>query len=162
MSGMEIERKFLLDTLPDDIEQQPHNLIQQGYIVTDSSNEVRVRAKGEKHYLTIKQGSGLSRNEVEIAISEDQFAALWRLTVNSRVEKIRYDYPGHTSLIEIDVYNDVLFPLKVAEVEFTSVEESREFEAPAFFGREVTEDKSFKNASLAANGIPETYIKELI
>jgi len=156
----EVERKFLLDTLPDDIEQQPNNLIRQGYVVTDASNEVRVRAKGENYYLTIKQGSGLSRNEVEMAISEDQFNMLWELTVNKRVEKIRYDYQGPASLIEIDIYNNGLSPLKVAEVEFSSVEESRHFIPPPFFGREVTEDKSYKNAALAVHGMPDSYIKE--
>jgi adenylate cyclase len=162
MNNIEIERKFLLETLPDDIEHQPHNVIRQGYIVTESSNEVRVRAKGENYYLTIKQGSGLSRNEVEIAISEDQFSALWGLTANKRIEKIRYDYQGLASLIEIDVYTDGLSPLKVAEVEFASVEESSYFEAPSFFGREVTEDKSYKNAALAVNGMPDSYEKGLI
>ena len=156
----EVERKFLLDTLPDDIEQQPNNLIRQGYVVTDASNEVRVRAKGENYYLTIKQGSGLSRNEVEMAISEDQFNTLWELTVDKRVEKIRYDYQGPASLIEIDIYNNGLSPLKVAEVEFSSVEESRHFIPPSFFGREVTEDKLYKNAALAVHGMPDSYMKE--
>ena len=156
----EVERKFLLDTLPDNIEQQPNNLIRQGYVVTDASNEVRVRAKGENYYLTIKQGSGLSRNEVEMAISEDQFNALWELTVDKRVEKIRYDYQGPASLIEIDIYNNGLSPLKVAEVEFSSVEESRHFIPPSFFGREVTEDKLYKNAALAVHGMPDSYMKE--
>ena len=156
----EVERKFLLDTLPDNIEQQPNNLIRQGYVVTDASNEVRVRAKGENYYLTIKQGSGLSRNEVEMAISEDQFNALWELTVDKRVEKIRYDYQGPASLIEIDIYNNGLSPLKIAEVEFSSVEESRHFIPPSFFGREVTEDKLYKNAALAVHGMPDSYMKE--
>jgi len=156
----EIERKFLLDALPDDIEQQPNNLIRQGYVVTDASNEVRVRAKGENYYLTIKQGSGLSRNEVEMAISEDQFNTLWGLTVNKRIEKVRYDYQAPASLIEIDIYNNGLSPLKVAEVEFSSVEESRHFIPPSFFGREVTEDKSYKNAALAVHGMPDSYMKE--
>ena len=162
MNTIEIERKFLLATLPDDIEQQPYNIIRQGYIVTDSDNEVRVRAKGNDYYLTIKQGSGLSRNEVEMAISEKQFDALWPLTANKRVEKIRYDYQGHASLIEIDVYSNGLSPLKVAEVEFGSVEESRYFIAPAFFDREVTEDKSYKNAALAVHGMPDSYMEELV
>jgi len=161
MNNTEIERKFLLDRLPDDIEQKPHSIIRQGYIVTDSSNEVRVRAKGRDYYLTIKQGTGLTRNEVEIAISEQQFNALWVLTAGKRVEKTRYDYQDSGSLIEIDVYTSELSPLKVAEVEFASIDESRRYETPSFFGREVTEDNSFKNASLAVRGMPDTYVNEL-
>lgn len=161
MNNTEIERKFLLDTLPNDIEQQPHNVIRQGYITTQSENEVRVRAKDDDYFLTIKQGSGLSRNEVEMAISEDQFNALWGLTVNKRIEKTRYNYQDLASLVEIDVYRNSLDPLKVAEVEFSSVEESRYFKAPTFFGLEVTDDKAYKNASLAVHGIPDSYVKGL-
>ena len=161
MSSKEIERKFLLHSLPDDIEQRPHSIIRQGYIVTDSSNEVRVRAKGGDYYLTVKQGSGLSRNEVEIAITEQQFDALWSLTAGKRLEKTRYDYQDSGSLIEIDVYTSDLSPLMVAEVEFSSENESRRYTVPAFFGPEVTEDKSYKNASLAVRGIPENYMNNL-
>ena len=161
MSSTEIERKFVLHSLPDDIEHKPHSVIRQGYIVTDSSNEVRVRAKGRDYFLTVKQGSGLSRNEVEIAITEQQFDALWTLTAGKRVEKTRYDYQDSGSLIEIDVYTSDLSPLMVAEVEFTSEDESSRYTVPAFFGLEVTEDKSYKNASLAVRGIPESYRNNL-
>lgn len=162
MKNSEIERKYLLDALPADIEEQPHNIICQGYITTDSNNEVRVRSKGDDFFLTIKQGSGLCRTEVEIAISEDQFDALWQLTANKRVEKTRYNYQGPASLlIEIDVYHNELEPMKVAEIEFTNVEESRHFTAPSFLGREVTDDKAYKNASLAIHGIPDSYAEEL-
>ena len=117
--------------------------------------------KGGDYYLTVKQGSGLSRNEVEIAITEPQFDALWTLTAGKRVEKTRYDYQDSGSLIEIDVYTGDLSPLMVAEVEFTNENESRVYAVPAFFGAEVTEDKSYKNASLAVRGIPESYRNNL-
>ena len=161
MNTIEIERKFLLNTLPDNLEQQPHKIIRQGYITTDSQVEVRVRAKGEDYFLTVKQGSGLSRNEVEINISAEQFNPLWDLTVNKRVEKTRYNFLDDGLLIEIDVYCGGLAPLKVAEVEFRSIQESRAFRIPSFLGLEVTDDKAYKNASLAVQGIPDSYIKDL-
>ena len=161
MSGLEIERKYLLYTLPDDIAQHQHTIISQGYITTSSDNEVRIRAKGNNYFMTIKQGTGLKRTEVEIAISEDQFNALWELTIHKRVEKTRYDYKAFTSLIEIDVYVDTLAPLMVAEVEFPNIAESQHFEAPSFFGLEVTEDKAYKNASLAVHGVPDSYLEQL-
>lgn len=161
MNDIEIERKYLLDTLPDDLEKHPNKSISQGYITTDSHNEVRIRSKGDDCFLTVKQGSGLCRTEVEIVISENQFNALWKLTANKRVEKIRYDYQGLSSLLEIDVYSNELAPLKVVEIEFNSVDESHHFTPPAFFGREVTDDKAYKNASLAIHGIPDSYAEDL-
>lgn len=157
MNGVEIERKFLLTALPDDLQQHPHKAISQGYISTDSDNEVRIRCKGNDYYLTIKKGDGLHRTEVEINLAEQQFMDLWGLTANQRIEKTRYDYQHRDALIEIDVYRDSLAPLMLAEVEFSSIEESRHFKIPAFFGRELTEERGYKNASLAINGIPEDH-----
>ena len=160
MSNSEIERKFLLSALPDNLEQYPHKAISQGYITTDSSNEVRVRSKGKEHFLTIKQGDGLHRTEVEISLTEKQFSELWGLTQNQRMNKVRYDYPYFETVIEIDVYSNALAPLIVAEVEFNSIEESHAFSLPAFLGREVTQDRSYKNASLVVHGLPESYNRE--
>ncbi len=161
MKNIEIERKFLLESLPEHLQQQSHEMIRQGYITIDNHTEVRVRAKGDVYFLTVKQGSGLSRTEVEIDITALQFSALWELTVNKRVEKNRYLLKDSGTLIEIDIYCDGLAPLKVAEVEFNSIEASRAFKVPAFFGLEVTDDKAYKNAALAVYGIPDSYIKDL-
>ena len=160
MSNSEIERKFLLSTLPDNLEQYPHQPISQGYIVTDSNKEVRLRSKGKAHFLTVKQGDGLHRTEVEISLTEEQFNDLWGLTQNQRMKKIRYDFPYLETVIEIDVYSNSLAPLIVAEVEFNSIEESHAFILPAFFGQELTQDKNYKNASLVVHGLPESYTRD--
>jgi adenylate cyclase len=162
MSGSEIERKFLLSALPDDLQQHPYKAISQGYISTASESEVRVRRHGSSCVLTVKKGSGLRRTEVEINIDEAQFLALWELTVNQRIEKTRYDYHYLDTLIEIDVYRDSLAPLTLAEVEFSSIEESRHFSVPSFFGREVTDERAYKNAALAVHGIPEDHAGNLL
>lgn len=162
MSGSEIERKFLLAVLPDDLQQHPYKAISQGYISTASEGEVRVRRQGSAHVLTVKKGSGLRRTEVEINLDEEQFSALWELTANRRIEKTRYDYQYLDTLIEIDVYRNSLAPLMLAEVEFRSIEESRHFSIPSFFGREVTDERSYKNAALAVNGIPEDHAGKLL
>ena len=57
---MEIERKFLIDKLPENIEQYPFHKIEQAYLCTDPV--VRVRREGENFYLTYK-GSGLMQRE---------------------------------------------------------------------------------------------------
>ncbi|WP_244654007.1 hypothetical protein [Lentimonas sp. CC4] len=45
-------------------------------------------------------------------------------------------------------------PLIVAEVEFKSEAASASFSLPDYFGDEVTEDKRYKNKTLALEGIP--------
>ena len=57
---------------------------------------------------------------------------------------------GHQ--VELDVYRGLLEGLVVAEVEFESAEENRRFSPPTWFGDEVTNDKHYKNSSLALHG----------
>ena len=150
---MEIERKFLLKSLPDNLRNDTEIL--QGYLAHDEQMEVRVRQYGERYVLTVKEGRGLTRRETEIAISPQQFQALWPSTEGRRLEKIRSLADHGPFVVEVDRYGGNLAPLLVAEVEFASVEESERFQKPEYFGREVTEEDGYKNASLALHGIPD-------
>jgi adenylate cyclase len=44
--------------------------------------------------------------------------------------------------------------LLLVEVEFSSIDASRQFTPPDWFGVEVTEDQRYKNKQLAVFGIP--------
>lgn len=151
----EIEKKFLLKKLPEDLKQYPNNKIYQGYIViTDDDIEVRVRKKGGKYFQTIKKGWGLERSETEIELGEKQFEMLWPLTDGKRVEKIRYEIDYGDKVIELDIYSGTLEGLITAEIEFQSVDESKDFIKPDWFGKEITDDERYKNKNLASLGIP--------
>ena len=54
--------------------------------------------------------------------------------------------------VELDVYQGSLAGLVVVEIEFETAEESQRFSPPAWFGKEVTEDRYYKNSNLALNG----------
>jgi adenylate cyclase len=150
MSGSEIERKFLVDGVPDGVTVESREPIRQGYLaVADDGSELRVRAIGDAFRLTVKSGGGEVRSEHEVAIGAALFDALWPLTGGRRVEKERLRIPHGRLVIELDVYGGALAGLHVAEVEFESVEAAREFEPPDWFGREVTGDPAYKNQSLA-------------
>jgi adenylate cyclase len=84
---IEIERKFLLKSLPDDM--QGETPILQGYLAHDEHREVRIRQYGNNHFLTVKEGRGLRRREIEVEISPRQFQALWPSTEGRRLEKVR-------------------------------------------------------------------------
>ena len=91
------------------------------------------------------------RDEHEIELSEAQFEALWPATEGARwsrsVRHILRAEDGH--LIELDVYEDALAGLIVAEVEFDDPWGAEAFVAPYWFGREVTDDPAYKNQRLA-------------
>jgi CYTH domain-containing protein len=151
----EIERKFLIPRIPEGLAGHPAAEIRQGYIVADKVREIRLRGRGGRFSLTVKQGAGLVRSEAEIELEERQFEKLWPLTEGRRVEKSRRRIDGGGGVtIELDVFRGGLSGLCVAEVEFPSEEEAAAFSPPDWFGREVTDDERFKNKSLARHGRP--------
>ena len=148
----EIERKYLVKSLPPGMRDD--KLIRQGYLAYGNQMEARIRQYGDDYFLTVKEGSGLSRKETEIGITPQQFLALWPATEGRRLEKVRSLVAFGGLRIEIDRYTGAHGPLVVAEVEFTSVQESERFEKPDFLGREITEEDAYRNLSLAIHGIP--------
>jgi len=152
---MEIERKFLVGPHTPDLDPAASTSLRQGYLIIASSGEARVRDADGRYTLTFKTGSGLVRGEHEIALSAEQFEALWPATAAQRVEKRRYRLPVGECVAELDIYSGALDGLKTVEVEFASVDESERFDVPAWFGREVTGVAGYSNAELAQNGMPK-------
>ena len=154
--SVEIERKFIVDKLPESLDKFPCKEILQGYLaVTRDGTEVRIRKRGSKCSLTIKHGSGKTRVEEGIRIRESQFVSLWELAGRKRVKKLRYRMPHEGMNIELDVYQEKLTGLITAEVEFPSEEDSNAFRPPAWLGAELTDNERYKNRNLALHGIPK-------
>ena len=153
----EIERKFCVRKMPD-LTACTGVEISQGYIAVDEDDtEVRLRRKDKRFYQTVKIGKGVQRTEVEVELSRAQFDTLWPLTAGRRVEKVRYEIAEGVWTIELDVYCGRLKGLVVAEVEFETVAESSRFVPPPWFGRDVTDDDRYKNATLAYKGTPDDH-----
>src|SRR3954447_5521058 len=153
---MEVERKYLLATRPDGLDDHESGRLEQGYLALDPAGaEVRVRRKGSKHMLTVKTGAGLARGEEEVALDAADFDRLWPLTEGRRVVKTRYLVPLDGGLTaEVDVYDEALRGLLTAEVEFPSEDAARAWASPAWVGPEVTGDARYANRELAVTGLP--------
>ena len=145
---MEIERKYLIATLPPLAGVLSNNIL-QGYLAIDDTHEVRLRQIGPDYILTVKVGTGLVRQEHETVISKQQFSLLWPAVNNRSVSKVRYYLPDD---ISVDIYEGPLAGLTVAEIEFDTVRASDSYIPPHWFGPEVTSDLRFKNRSLASAG----------
>ncbi len=152
--ALEVERKFLLEGVPNWLVECESDEIRQGYLALDGDTEVRIRQRGPDCSLTVKSGGGLVRVEVDVNIDAERFEALWPLTEGRRVSKRRHRVPTEHLHFDVDVYGDKLAGLAVAEVEFGSVDESEEFAAPQWLGDEVTADDRYKNRALAERGTP--------
>ena len=151
----EIERKFLVERLPQDMQTQTSKKIIQGYLaITEDGAEIRLRKIEDGLFQTVKSGKGLTRHEVETELTKNQFDTFWPLTEGRRVEKRRYAIPYNDWVIELDIYESVLKGLVTAEVEFISKEDAEAFTPPEWMGPEVTQNERYKNRNLALHGLP--------
>lgn len=153
----EIERRFLVNALPTDLEDRPSQDIMQFYVRTAGRTKaiVRYRKLGHQFLETVKRGRGLIRQENERPISEQRFLAMWPRMVGQEIIKRRYRLPadgGRT--FELDVYSGRLRGLLIVELEFTQLSEAKAFRPPTWFGREVTDCQAYSNYALAVNGLP--------
>lgn len=157
---MEIEKKFLIQNLPNNLENYPKKQISQGYI-SDINPTIRVRKSNNDYFLTIKSVDGLSEsekqimnNEIEFKITKEKFDSLSKKIDNNLVEKTRYYIKLGTLTAELDLYHNFLSPLVTVEVEFDSLEKALNFQPPDWFGEDITYDKRYKNYHLSAFGLP--------
>lgn len=147
---IEIERKFLVTSPPKDYLTWNCFEIKQGYLaITEEDKEVRIRSLNDNYFQTVKWGLGLTRGEIEIEITKDQFNKLWPATEGKRLIKNRYTQKANNHLIELDIYKDKLDGLMIAEVEFKTEEESHDFSPPQWFEREITSDNNFTSKKVA-------------
>jgi CYTH domain-containing protein len=152
----EIERKLLVEQLPDDLDAWSAQRLEQGYLAIADAAEIRIRrANGGEAWLTVKSAPGLSRVEEELTLDPGAFERLWPLTDGRRLVKVRHtrqDAPG--VIFELDVYEGALAGLVTLEVEFTSEEDARAWAPPPWAGHDVTGDKAYANQTLAVDGRP--------
>lgn len=149
MSGLEIERKFLVrkgDAYKNAAFSSSH--IKQGYIPADSAT-VRIRMRDDKCYLTIKARSlngGMTRYEFEKEISTDEAEHLMQLCKGGVIDKCRYLVKSGKHTFEVDEFYGDNEGLVMAEVELSA--ESEPYKKPNFIGIEVTGDKRFYNSHM--------------
>ena len=149
----ETERRFLVGELPEDLPEPAK--IEQAYLTVEPV-AVRVRRTGDRRILTIKAGSGLTRTEIERDLDDDEFDSLGALGDALRLTKRRHRIElddDHTA--ELDLFDGALAGRRLVEVEFADEAAADRFDPPSWFGREVTTDTRYNNASLATSGWPD-------
>lgn len=154
MKQMEIERKFLTKAVPFELSAYPCRIITQAYL--SFSPTIRIRQSDDAYILTVKGKGHLAREEFELPLSRAEYEALQKKTEGTPVRKKRYLVPLEGGLTaEVDVYEGALAGLLTTEVEFPSVEAAEAFVPPAWFGRDVSAEKAYKNTSLSRYGLPQ-------
>lgn len=159
---MEIERKFTVRKLPDNLDSYPFHIIEQAYLNTDPV--VRIRREDDAFYLTYKGKGMMAREEYNLPLNKDSYYHLLEKADGNIISKKRYLIPlknpqftgqnaqppeGYSLTIELDVFAKPFAPLIMAEVEFGSKIAAETFLPPDWFLEDVTYDPTYHNSYLS-------------
>ena len=171
---MEIERKFLIKSLPADLESHAFHTIEQAYLCTDPV--VRVRREDDDYYMTYKGAPSTKEGEIgqveyNMPLDEESYRRLASKAEGILIKKKRYLIPlnedafdreyllSHPDLtegiksgevkIELDVFDDPYDGVVIAEVEFPDEESASKFMPVSWFDKEVTGDPKYSNAQMS-------------
>lgn len=145
---MEIERKYLVQQLPESLSGYPCRIIEQGYLNTDPV--VRIRRDNEKYELTYKSKGFMTRMEYNLPLTQEAYEHLLTKIDGRLIQKKRYMIPLNNDLTaELDIFEGDLAPLILVEVEFSSEEAALAFVPPSWFGDNVTFSGKYQNSTLS-------------
>ena len=159
---MEIERKFTVKALPENLADYPCHKIEQAYLNTDPV--VRIRRQDDEYYLTYKGKGLLAREEYNLPLNRDSYYHLRGKADGNVISKKRYiipivqptftsDYAENIDRIslsvELDLFEPPFAPLVIAEVEFPDESMAHAFLPLDWFDQDVTQDPAYHNSVLS-------------
>ena len=147
MKSYEIERKYLVKQVPENLASYPFHEIEQGYLCTEPV--VRIRRQDEEYYLTYNSKGLMIREEYNLPLTKDAYFHLREKIDGRLISKRRYLIPLDPYTIELDVFHSPKDDLILAEVEFPSEEDALTFTPPDWFGEDVTNSSLYHNSRLS-------------
>lgn len=166
---LETERKWIIDVdnIPYNLDTADRYEITQTYI--NFSPEIRVREigcyrgdteLGTYYTMTIKRYINedvMTRQEVDMQITQDEYnnMLLKKDPNGETIYKTRYQIEVDDLTYAFDIFKDQLDGLAYLEIEFNSEEEANAFKQADWMIKDVTNDRGYKNQSLAKFGMPE-------
>lgn len=167
--GLEIEKKFTVKKLPDDLKRYAYHHIEQGYLNVHPA--IRVRQEDDHYYMTYKGANGImAKEEYNMDLDEASYKHMLKKADGNIITKKRYLIPLNEDAfskeyldehkedakafwdgnikIELDVFEGFFEGLIIAEVEFPSIEAADNYKPADWFEKEVTGMKEYSNAQL--------------
>lgn len=160
---MEIERKFTVKKVPDDLKNYTSLHIEQAYL--NVSPVVRIRKQDEEYYLTYKGKGLLAREEYNLPLNKESYYHMREKADGNIISKKRYLIPltnpqfsdtglsmpltNEQLIIELDIFDAPFAPLIIAEVEFPTEAAANSFLPPDWFKEDVTDNPSYHNSNLS-------------
>lgn len=158
----EIERKYAVKYLLNNIKIEQVQKIEQAFIYKDENTIIRIRKIEEKqqtnYIYTVKTKGEIQyddtylvgqKYEIESNMTKELYEELLVKKISNKINKTRVVVPIQNSLkVEIDIYDNDLEGFLTAEVEFPNEEQAKQFEKPDWLGEEIGY-KELSNRKLA-------------
>ena len=171
--GVEIERKFTVRHLPEDLDRYPFHTIEQGYLNVDPA--IRVRREDDSYYMTYKnkgmyaekiteetsaqqgadgssteQQEPIGSTEYNLPLDKESYEHMLTKADGNIIRKKRYLIPAENGLtIELDVFDEPYKGTIIAEVEFPSEEAAAAYKPAEWFDEDVTGNPEYSNAKMS-------------
>lgn len=144
---LELEKTYLIKDIPSWLCSLPYKDLLDIYVPLESDHaHLRIRKHGEKMVIMKKEltrpGDLSSMEETVIPLTAQEFAVFQGIP-GKRIHKHRYYLPYQWLTIEIDVFQDELLWLIMADVEFPNEAIKQSFLMPDFCLCEVTQEVRF-------------------
>ena len=145
---MEIERKYLIRELPENLETYAYHDIEQAYLCT--APVVRIRRQDDRYILTYKSSGMMAHEEYNLPLTREAYEHLKAKADGNVITKRRYLIPLDDVLtIELDLFSGTFAGMILAEVEFPTEEAANTFTPPDWFIEDVT-FKEYHNSYLSS------------
>lgn len=149
---MEIERKFLIKKLPDNLNSYKKRIIEQAYLNTEPV--VRIRRDNDEYILTYKSSGLMAREEYNLPLNKEAYEHLLSKADGNIISKTRYMIPEKDGLtIELDIFHRDFEGIILAEVEFPSETAANTYIPCDWFAKDVTFEKTFHNSRMSTMSI---------
>ncbi|MCR5101475.1 MAG: adenylate cyclase [Butyrivibrio sp.] len=167
--GVEIEKKFTLKNIPENLDKYQMHYIEQGYL--NVSPAIRVRREDDHFYMTYKGQGIMSHEEYNLPLDKESYEHLVDKADGHLIKKKRYLIPlnenayteeylsGRDDLkkiiksgemkIELDIFEKPFDDIRIAEVEFPDEDAANNYNMADWFKEDVTSDRSYSNARLS-------------
>ncbi len=177
--GIEIERKFTVKELPADLDRYPCHRIEQAYLNVRPA--IRVRRQDDIYYMTYKAeknssaASDIGQTEYNMPLDAASYEHMAAKADGNVIRKNRYLIPlnsdgfNETYLkdnpelakaiktgdikIELDVFDAPFDGRILAEVEFLSEDDARNYTPASWFNEDVTGNPLYSNAHMSTEKI---------
>lgn len=147
-NSMEIERKFLVNKIPFELDGYKVRLIEQAYLCTEPV--VRVRRDNDEYYLTYKSKGFVVREEYNLPLTKESYEHLLKKADGNIITKKRYEIPEKNGLtIELDIFEGKFDGLILAEVEFETEADANSYIPPEWFAEDVSNSSKYHNSTLS-------------